>query len=142
MNTYARTNRTGLNARFHQLLSRAGCTSDDKALIVHQVSNGQFTSARYLNENQLREAIFLLEKDRKKSIKKMRAKAINKAKELNLLPKEISTPEDWKGLNNFCQKTFKKPFPFLDFDELRHCITALENWQNYKIDKSIKSLLK
>lgn len=136
-----KSNRSALNARFHQLLSQNHCDADDKASIVNQASGGRFTSARDLSESQLQQAISLLEGLRNKSIKKMRAKAINKAKELGILPDEIYITSDWKGLNTFCQNTFKKAFNHLDYDELRNCITGLENWQDSRHSKAVKELL-
>lgn len=133
--------RSKLNARFHQLLNQRHCDKDEKMAIVHQVSNGEFTSSRDLSNAQILEAIKLLENDRQSSVKKMRAKAINKAKELNILPEKILTSEDWKGLNTFCQNTFKKPFYQLSYDELRNCITGLESWQNSRQNKALKELL-
>jgi len=48
---------------------------------------------------------------------------------------------DWRGLNTFCDKTFRgKKFYELTFDELRHCITGLEKWQDGKLTKAIKEL--
>ena len=133
--------RAALNARFHQLLSQNHCDADDKAAIVHQVSGGLYTSSRDLSDAQLQDAIKVLDGLRNQSIKKMRAKAINKAKELGILPDEIYIPADWKGLNTFCQKTFQKNFNQLTFDELRNCITGLENWQDNRRSKAIKELL-
>lgn len=134
-------NRVSLNARFHQLLTQRNCDKDEKMSIVNQASNGEFTSSRDLSNSQLLEAIKLLEGDQNKSIQRMRAKAINLAKELGILPKEVKLPEHWKGLNTFTEKTFKKPFPKLSYDELRNCITGLENWQKNRHDKAIKELL-
>lgn len=133
--------RAGLNARFHQLLSQNHCDADDKAAIVHQVSGGRYTSSRDLSDTQLLDAIKVLDGLRNQSIKKMRAKAINKAKELGILPDEIYIPADWKGLNTFCQNTFQKNFNQLTFDELRNCITGLENWQDNRRSRAIKELL-
>lgn len=133
--------RAGLNARFHKLLSQNHCDADDKKSIVNQVSAGLYTSSRDLSDSQLLEAINLLDSMRDKSIKKMRAKAINKAKELGILPDEIYVAADWNGLNTFCQNTFKKNFNQLSFDDLRNCITGLENWQDNRRSKAIKELL-
>ena len=135
-------NRVSLNARFHQLLTKRNCDKDEKMAIVHQASNGEFTSSRDLTNAQLLEAIKLLEGDLNTSVKKMRAKAINRAKDLGILPQTVNLPEHWNGLNTFCQNTFKKPFYELTYDELRDCITGLENWQKTRQDKAIKELLK
>jgi hypothetical protein len=133
--------RPKLNARFHQLLTQRNCDADEKKSIVFQVSNGDQTSSSMLTNAQLEEAIRLLESDIDQSIKKMRAKAINKAKELGILPKAILTNEDWAGLNTFSQKTFKKPFYALQYDDLRNCITGLENWQSSRQDRALKAIL-
>lgn len=133
--------RSKLNARFHQLVGQRNLDKDEKKLIVHQASDGEFTSTSDLNNTQLANAIKLLESDIETSIKKMRAKAINKAKELGILPDNITKNDDWKGLNTFCQSTFKKPFYSLQYDDLRNCITGLQNWQSTRQNKAIKELL-
>jgi hypothetical protein len=133
--------RSKLNARFHQLVGQRHLDKDEKQFIVHQASNGECTSTSELNNDQLADAIRLLEIDVETSIKKMRAKAINKAKELGIIPDQIKKNEDWKGLNTFCQHTFKKPFYALQYDDLRNCITGLEKWQSGRQDKALKELL-
>lgn len=133
-------NRTHLNARFHQLVWQFKLDADEKKLIVRQVSYGLKESTKDLTDNQLFDAIRLLENRQHDSIKRMRAKAINLARELDLVKGEAPNI-DWTGLNNFTEKTFKKPFYELDQKQLRDCITALEKWQNQNHVKAVKALL-
>lgn len=132
--------RNKLNARLHQLLAQNHYDYDERKLLAKQVSNNRTIRVRDLTESELKEAITLLTNMRSQSIKKMQAKAINKAKELGIIS-EKNGKMDWTGLNTFCEKTFKKKFYELQFNDLRNCITGLENWQKSKIEKSIKNLL-
>lgn len=134
-------NRSKLNARFHQLLTLNKCDQDEKKMIVNQVSCGRCLSSKDLTAKELATAIELLNQDREAAIKRMRAKAINLAKALNFLPEKIKSNEDWKGLNTWCNHTFKTPFYRLDYYQLVNCITGLENIEKERLNKSIKNLL-
>lgn len=133
-------NRQKLNARFHQLVGHYKLDADEKRLIVRQASNNKCESSADLTDSQLREAVKLLEGRQNDSIKRMRAKAINLARDLNLVTGEAPNI-DWTGLNNFTQKSFKQPFYELSYQRLIDCITALEKWQNYNQNKALKNLI-
>lgn len=136
-----RPKRSALNARFHQLLTLNKCDKDEKMMLVKQCTNNRSTSAADMSEKEFKLGIALLEGDRKKVINKMQAKAINTAKRLGIVKELGGGKMDWTGLNTFCDKTFKgKKFYELTYDELRHCITGLEKWQDGKITKAIKEL--
>lgn len=140
--TKTRTSRTALNARFHQLIGQFKLDADEKKLIVRMASNYEVKSesSKDLTDDQLKEAIKLLENRQNDSTKRMRAKAINLARELDLVKGE-APKIDWTGLNNFTEKTFKKPFYELNQKQLRDCITALEKWQSYNQEKAVKALI-
>lgn len=138
--TKTRTSRTALNARFHQLAGKFKLDADEKKLVVRQVSGGSCESSKDLTDARLQEAIKLLENRQNDSTKRMRAKAINLARELDLVKGE-APKIDWTGLNNFTEKTFKKPFYKLNQQQLRDCITALEKWQNHNQAKAVKALI-
>lgn len=137
----ALSNRVKLNARFHQLIGEHGLDKEDKMSVVSQVSNGRETSSSKLSNIELAEAIRLLNSRRQESLKRMRAKAINLAKDCGFLPDRIISTENWKGLNTWCEKTFKKPFYKLDYNELRNCVTGLERVLDSKQNQQIKSAL-
>jgi hypothetical protein len=135
-----RTTRSKYNARFHQLLTLNKCDRDEKKMIVKQCTNNRSVSAKYMTEKEFLIGIALLEGDRKKVINKMQAKAINTAKRLEII-KEVNGKMDWRGLNTFCDHTFKgKKFYELTYDELRHCITGLEKWYDGKMTKAVREL--
>lgn len=138
--TKAPANRTALNARFHQLIGLFKLDADEKKQLVMQLSNCSKVSAKDLTDAQLKEGIALLENRKSDSTKRMRAKAINLARSLELVTGQPPNV-NWSGLNNFTQKSFKKPFYELNTKQLRDCITALEKWQNHNQNKSIKELL-
>lgn len=129
-----------LNKKFHALIKQKGIDADEKKDIVREISEGHFTSAKLLSDDQLKEAISMLENGNQVSLKKMRAKAINLARDLKLVT-GYHMQINWDGLNNFCQKTFKTAFYNLSYDQLRHCITALEKWETNNTKKAINALL-
>ena len=132
--------RKALNARFHQLVALCKLDNAEKLLVLRNAALGtRPESSTELTDTQLLQAIKALETRINDSLKRMRAKAINLARDHNLVV-GISPNIDWTGLNNFTQKTWKKPFYQLSYDELRHCITALEKWQNHNYSKALNEI--
>ncbi len=135
--------RKALNARYHQLVSFCKLDETEKKAILREATKGLGTkpeSSTELTDTQLLAAINLLETRVTDSTKRMRAKAINLARDHNLVVGEAPNI-NWTGLNDFTTKTWKKPFYKLTNTELRHCITALEKWQNYNQIKALNEII-
>lgn len=87
-----------------------------------------------LNDAQARLMISYLQSVKGDSIKKMRSKIINIAKDIGLTKNgEI----DWQALNNFLNKKFKKPLHQLTRQELPNAVTAMEKWRDTNMKKEL-----
>jgi len=130
------------NERFHGLIGRLNLDPDEKKALVKEVSAGRCTSSKDLSAHEMQRAIDMLAGNFDSRIAKMQAKARAIASDLGIL-KPVDGKIDYKSLNAFCLRTFKKPNMFqLDYDELRDLITALERWRNGKTKKMVNDALK
>lgn len=133
--------RKALNARFHQLVSICKLDNAEKKLVLRSAApDKKPESSTELSDSEMVKAIKSLESRLQESLKKMRAKAINLARGHNLVTGEHPNI-DWTGFNSFTQKTWKKPFYELSYTELRHCITALQKWENHNYQKALNAIL-
>ena len=153
MKTILRTKRQ--NNRLFRLLNALYLTEEERGVLVGSFTDGRTSSSAEMTIVECEALINYLQTQFDGSIKKMRAKAINIALDIGLIKKEqINTISsvtgctlnisykivDWEPLNKWTGRNWKQPFYKLDYDQLRKCITALENWRDGKTDKMIKSL--
>lgn len=152
MGTLLRTKRQ--NKRLFGLLNALYLTEEERGVLVGSFTDGRTCSSAEMTIVECEALIDHLQRQFDGSTKKMRAKAINIALDIGLIKKErintvsvtgsiLNTSDkivDWEPLNKWTGRNWKQPFYKLDYDQLRKCITALENWRDGKTDKMIKTL--
>lgn len=129
------------NHRLFALLNSLGITDEERGVLVGSFTDGRTYSSKELTVVECHALIGYLQERYDGSIKKMRAKAINIALDLGIIVKEADKVVSWEPLNKWTTANWKQPFYKLDYDQLRNCITALENWRSGKTKKMVKQLI-
>lgn len=124
------------NVRFHALINELRYDCDEKALLVQEFSGQNSTSSKDLEEGEMRRLIDYLEGQKLGSIKKMRSKIINIAKDIGLLLPDGGV--SFERLNVFLEGKFKKKLHQLQRDELPKAITAMEAWRATNMKKELQ----
>ncbi|WP_338875685.1 hypothetical protein WBJ53_08665 [Spirosoma sp. SC4-14] len=118
---------TAQNARFHALLTARKFDKEEKAALVLTYTQGRSESSKDMSKEEMAEAIKHLEGLEMASIRKMRAKIINIAKDIFRVADMMQA--DWDNLNVFLTKKFKGKLNELDYETLRKAVTAMEKWK-------------
>jgi hypothetical protein len=125
------------NARFHGLIGKLNLDADEKKAIVREASAGRVSSSKDLTAHEMQNAIDMLNGNYDSRIAKMQAKARAIASDIGLIK-----GGDYSALNTFIANKFKVSNLFqLDYDKLRHCITALERWRDGRTKNMVKNCL-
>lgn len=125
------------NARFHGLIGKLNLDADEKKAIVREASAGRVSSSKDLTAHEMQNAIDMLNGNYDSRIAKMQAKARAIASDIGLIK-----GGDYSALNTFITNKFKVSNLFqLDYDKLRHCITALERWRDGRTKNMVKNCL-
>lgn len=122
------------NERLHALLFALRIDKDEKAELVKTFTNGRAVSSKDLSFMEADLLIKYLDSEVVGSIKKMRSKIINIAKDIGLTKGEAV---DWERLNVFLVKKFKKKLHELRRDELPKAVTAMEKWREGNLKKEL-----
>lgn len=122
------------NERLHALVGQLRLDKEEKAELVKAFTNGRSYSSKDLTFAEADLLIKYLESQVDGSIKKMRSKIINIAKDIGLTK---GGEVDWERLNNFLIKKFKKPLNQLTRDELPNAVTAMEKWRSSNQKKEL-----
>ncbi len=126
------------NQRFHGLIGKLGYDADEKKAIVREASAGRVSSSKDMTAHEMQKAIDMLTGNYDSRIAKMQAKARAIASDIGLIK-----GSDYTALNTFIANKFKVSNLFqLDYNKLRHCITALERWRDGLTNKMVKELVK
>ncbi|RIV21362.1 hypothetical protein DYU11_18320 [Fibrisoma montanum] len=126
------------NSRFHTLLTQRKFDAYEKRELVLACTNGRTDSSKLMTVDEMAAAIKHLEDDQMTSIKKMRAKIIN-------IAKDIFSVTDWEqkdydALNTFLVKKFRAPLHKLSYNQLVDATTAMEKWRESAQNKMIEKL--
>jgi hypothetical protein len=130
------------NAQFHKLLTENRYDADMKEGLVLEVSGGRVTSSKDLSVIEMAKAINHLQSSAEAvyqaSRKKMMAKAINLARELNMVRGE-GKDIDYDGLNALAKRMYKvERFYELGNEQIKNTITGLENLKRHRKDGKTK----
>lgn len=109
--------------------------------MVGSITDGRTYSTKDITSVECAMLIDRLDNRLSGSLRKMRAKAINIAKDIGLIASTGTEKIDWGPLNKWTNGKWGKAFWALDYDELRNCVTALENWRDQDIIKMVNELL-
>lgn len=116
------------NSTFHKLVTQHKLDADEKMAIVMEVSVGRTKSSAELSRIEMAKAIKILQGKSEESRNKRMAKAINLAKDL-----EMVIDKDFTGLNSFGKRMFgKDKFYELTDKEISSAIIGLENMKKEK----------
>ncbi|WP_080058315.1 hypothetical protein [Spirosoma aerolatum] len=130
------------NSKFHTLLTLRHFDKEDKLALVQFYTGGRETSSSNMSMDEMAEAIKHLEGEQDASIRRMRAKIINVARDIfNLWPQDNWTQEHYDKLNVFLKKKFKAELSKLSYEQLRNAVTAVEKWRDSGTQKFLKDLL-
>jgi hypothetical protein len=131
------------NSRFHTLLTLRKMDKSDKIELVKTCSDGRTTSSADLTMDEMAAAIRILEDDQTTSVKKMRAKIINVARDIfGLVPKDDWGQAEYDKLNTFLRKKFKgAELSKLTYEQLPKAVTAMEAWRKTETKNMVNQLL-
>lgn len=129
------------NAIFHRLLTLRKFDREDKAELVRTITNGRTTSSSQMTVDEMRVAIKRLQDDQDASLKRMRAKIINIAKDIFGLGNRDWEQKHYDALNAFLIKTFKVPLHRLTYTQTVDAVTAMEKWRESDMKKMLNSIL-
>ena len=115
------------NARFHALLTQRKLDKEEKQALVLTYTHGRSDSSTEMTSQEMAEAIKHLEGEEMASIKKMRAKIINIAKEIFGVA-DMSQVE-WDNLNKFLLSKSKGKLNELHYETLRKAVTSMQMWK-------------
>lgn len=131
------------NARFHLLLGQRKFDAQDKAELVRMVTGGRTGSSAEMTVAEMQLAIERLADAQVGSIKKMRAKIINIARDIfGLADGDVWGQGHYDRLNVFLVDKFKVPLHRLPYEQLRNAVTAMEAWRDWARLKAAKEALK
>ncbi len=111
----------------------------DKRELVADYTHGRETSSAKMTVGEMDALIKHLEGERQASLKKMRAKIINIAKDIFNV-REMSQA-NWDALNVFLKAKFHARLDELPYEPLRNAVTAIEKWRDYETKKMTDALL-
>lgn len=114
------------NIKFHALINELRFDKEEKREIVLTFSANRVTSSADLTFQEMDLAIKYLESQKENSLKKMRSKIINIGKDIGLMKDGLF---DFKALNVFLNKKFKKHLHELTREELPKAVTSMEAWK-------------
>ncbi len=130
------------NSRFHTLLTLRKFDKEDKAELVRVVTGGRTTSSKEMTQDEMALAIERLDDEQTGSIKKMRAKIINVARDIfELNDRDKFEQKHYDALNNFLLKKFKAQLHKLDYHQLINAVTSMEKWRESELSKMLNALL-
>ena len=121
---------------------------EERGVLVNSFTDGRTSSTRDMTMVECQALINYLESRLQESVKKMRAKAINIALDIGLLRPHPNPPSkdkpyvaSWEPINKWTMTKWKEPFYRLDNEQLRNCVTALENWRDGETKKMVNEIL-
>lgn len=130
------------NSIFHKLLALRKFDKEDKAELVKVITGGRSSSSADMTVQEMALAISRLQDDQDASMKRMRAKIINIARDIFDLKKgDVWTQDHYNRLNVFLKKKFKAELSRLDHEQLRNAVTAIEAWHTSEMKKIVNNLL-
>ena len=130
------------NKRFHALIGLRKLDNEEKKALCLDVSNGRTDASSELKVEEMDQAIAMLEGQVVGSVKKMRAKVINVARDIfGMVPRDESGQQQYDALNAFLISKFKKPLHHLDYRTLVDAVTAVEKWRDSETKKMVKALI-
>ncbi|MFC5408032.1 hypothetical protein ACFPMF_01835 [Larkinella bovis] len=127
------------NSRFHTLISLRKIEKEEKQELVKAFTGGRETSSSKMTIDEMAALIDHLEGENQASIKRMRSKIINIAKDIFAVPD--MTQRHWDALNKFLTSKFKAPLHMLKYEQLRNAVTSLERWRDSETKKMLNELL-
>lgn len=122
------------NERLHALIGQLRFDKEEKAELVKAFTNGRSTSSKDLTFAEADLLIKYLDNQQNGSIKKMRSKIINIAKDIGLVK---GNELDWERLNKFLIDKFKQPLHQIPKDVLPKAVTAMEKWRDGNLKKEL-----
>ncbi|WP_080058954.1 hypothetical protein [Spirosoma aerolatum] len=130
------------NTKFHALVALRKLDKEDKQALVLECSGGRVSSSADMTVEEMALAIQILDSEQTASLKKMRAKIINIARDIfDLKPKDDWKQEHYDRLNKFLIKKFKAPLHKLLYRQLIDACTAMESWHSSAMKKIVNDLL-
>jgi hypothetical protein len=127
------------NNRFHTLIQLRKITKEEKQELVNAFTGGREMSSAKMTMDEMDALIKHLEGEDQASIKRMRSKIINIAKDIFAV--SDLTQKDWDALNTFLVNKFKTPLHMMKNEQLRNAVTAMEKWRGSETKKMVKELL-
>lgn len=132
------------NERLHALIFTLRIDKEEKAELVKAFTNGRSYSSKDLTYAEADLLIKYLDNTVVESIKKMRSKIINIAKDIGLVKPHPNPPQqggnvevDWERLNKFLIGKFKQPLHLIPKDVLPKAVTAMEKWRDGNLKKEL-----
>ena len=130
------------NARFHALLTLRKFDKEDKAELVKVITNGRTDSSADMTYDEMALAIERLDSEQLSSVKRMRAKIIQIARDIfGLKPTDQWGQVHYDNLNTFLLKKFGTRLHKLNYQQLIDAVTAMEAWRDYETKKLVKQAL-
>ena len=127
------------NSRFHALVGHRKLDKEEKKALCLDVSNGRTDSSSDLTFEEMNQAIKMLDSEVEGSVKKMRTKILNIARDIfGLAPSEDWTQQHYDSLNSFLVSKFKDPLHKLDYRRLVDAVTAVEKWRDTETQNAVK----
>lgn len=130
------------NVKFHTLVALRKLDREEKQELVKHFTGGRETSSTGMTVDEMANAIAYLDDEQTGSIKRMRAKIINIARDIfGLDPRAQFQQAHYDALNKFLRKKFKEPLHKLQYEPLRNAVTAMEKWRESDMKTMLNSLL-
>ena len=130
------------NAAFHQLLTLHKFDREDKAELVYLVSGERTRSSAELSMAEMATAIKRLEAGNQASMKKMKAKIYNIARDIfGMKGTDAWGQKHYDAVDTFMLSKFKTRVCFLTYEHLPDAVTAMEAWRKTATKKLVKTLL-
>lgn len=136
------------NKGLYRLLGMLNIQEEERGVLVNSFTDGRTSSTKEMTMVECQALINFLGNQLEESVKKMRAKAINIALDIGLLKPHPNPPQtgrayvaSWEPMNKWTMAKWKQPFYKLSNEQLRNCVTALENWRDGETQKMVKEIL-
>ena len=130
------------NVKFHTLVALRKLDKEEKQELVKHFTGGRETSSTGMTQDEMAKAIAYLDDEQTASIKKMRAKILNIARDFfGLAPKDEFAQKHYDALNVFLKKKFKYPLHKLQYEPLRKAVTGMERWRDSDMKTMLNGLL-
>ncbi|MGA0556560.1 hypothetical protein ACO2Q8_07915 [Larkinella sp. VNQ87] len=127
------------NSVFHRLIQLRGIDREEKQELVKEFTNGRETSSARMSSDEMDALIKHLEGENQTSIKRMRSKIINIAKDIFAV--SDMDQRHWDALNKFLVGKYKAQLHKLNNEQLRNAVTSLEKWRESETKKMVNDLL-